>query len=446
MARTPPAPAIPDSLAGPQPAVRENPSRCLYCRSALAPPQGAAVRCGSCNNVNLKVDQQSHWTLSPRAVATQRILRTAGTVALAFATWRLMTADTGTTETGLKIFVLMGMLIPTVLWWDLCGLRTRKVSRSRFEVIVPAAFLVVSVFPISWALFHALWGQSPDLWGAFVESLGLLIYAQPFAFASWWLVRSMRWLQRQEMETFHAPLSPSEAADAAQATRPAAAPPASDSRAVRAVRAAQGLVNARPSSSYKKGVRSKRSTSCLHCFAPLPPMEGASQSCPVCMRTTRKVDQAVFWTRHESMVDRERLVKALIASLLVIAVAVIYLNVEALSRDSMWGAPTAIAVAATVAALAWDLAGMITRHRSMLRLELILPFGVGFFGIGAVIFGRIAMTGKRSFQRGTVRDSLDIPWTFGIPFLIAGLILYVMLRWFDDWRDETRARIGKELG
>ncbi len=429
-------------MARTHPVDQEASSRCLYCRSALPPIHGASARCGACDQVNLRVDQKSHWTLAPRAVTLQRLLRAAGTAALVYGTWLLMNADASVTETGLKIFALMGMLIPMVLWWDLCSLRTRKASRTRFEVIVPAMFLVVSVFPISWALFHALWGQSPDLWAAFTDSLGVLAYAQPFAFASWLLVRSMRWLRRQEIELSDPPLSPSEVAHVESVASPAPVAPAPSSPAVRAVRAARGLAGARPSSSYGGGVHSNRSTSCLHCFTPLPPMKGSSQSCPACERTTRKVDQAIFWTRHESVVDMERRVKALIASLLVVAIAIIYLNVESLSSMGMWAAPTAIALAVAIAALGWDLAGMITRHRSMLRLEKFLPWIVGFFGIGAVIFGRIAMTGKPSFQTGAVRDSLKVPWTFCIPFLIAGILLHLIKRWFMNWRDETRQRLS----
>ncbi len=428
-------------MARTQPAELAAPSRCLYCRSALAPFHGASARCGSCQKVNLRVDQQSHWTLAPRAVAIQRLLRASVTTALLYATWLLMAADTGTTETGLKIFVLVGMLIPIALWWDLCSLCTRKVSRSRFEVIVPAAFLTVSAFHVSWALFQVLSGQLPDLWSAFLDSLRLLAYAQPFALASWGLVRFMGWLRRREIELSDPPLSLSEAADVARDTTPAPEPPAPSSPGVRSLRTARGLVGARPSSAYDADVRSRNATSCLHCFAPLPPMKGASQSCHVCERTTRKVDQAVFWTRHESVVDKERRVKALIASLLIVAIAVIYLNVETFSRMGMWGAPTAVAVAVAIAALGWDLAGMITRHRSMLRLEKFLPYVVGFFGVGAVIFGRIAMTGKPGFWTGGIRDTLEIPWTFCLPFFAAGLLIHVMFRWFLRWRGETRLRL-----
>jgi hypothetical protein len=141
------------------------------------------------------------------------------------------------------------------------------------------------------------------------------------------------------------------------------------------------------------------------------------------------------------MIGKERRVKALVASLLVVAVAVIYWNAAALSTMSMWGVPNALVAALAVAAIAWDLAGIITRHHSILRMEKFLPAIVGSFGIGADLFGRLAMTGKPGFWVGGIRDALEIPWTFSVPFLIAGLMLHLVMRWFLDWREEAQLRL-----
>lgn len=361
-----------------------------------------------------------------------RLLKVGGAALLC----ALMLHEATPTGTGWKVFAAMGALIPATLWFDLAGLRTRRRSRLRLEVLVPSLFLVLSAGPLLWALFRALWGESVNVLAGFAQSLGVLIVVQPFALSSWVLVLILGRLRRRLLATpARTAASIARGLPRRERRRP---PGAASPAAVRALRRARGFVGARPSAAHPRVAPDGEGGYCLHCFAPMPRIRGASERCESCGRTTLKVDLETYWTRHPRYLRIERGLKAVA---LVAGLSAAWVQAVSDARflaDTLWLGPFGITVVPAACFVCWDLSGWITRRRSAFRLERLLPIVVGSFGFMTVLLGR------------AVDDGVGLPWSFGIPFLLATPFVHIAVRAFDDWRAgslerglaEARARAG----
>lgn len=411
---------------------------CLTCHAALGEWFGASVRCESCDAVNLRVDHRTYWTRSPRALRTERWLRVGGTLLLIAATLALMASNATPHETGWKTFAVMGTLIPATLWWDLASLRTKRASRLRVEVLVPVLFLVASAGPVLWSLFAILGGKTTDLGFAVAESLGILLFVQPFLLGSWLLVTHVERLRRAaQQEPFRRVQNEAPPVGAGR-DAPSSPPGAAQPHAVHNLRAAQGLLDARSSSSYRP--LSGKDTYCLHCYAPMEPIKGASSRCEVCQRTTRRLDHGTFWSQSPRIMRIERCVKLALVGLALAGVVAVVMNARAIAMFTPWGGLFCIAVILVLSMLLWDLVGMISRHRSASRLDIVMPWIIAASG-PAMTFAAFISYNPGYFKRGLTPGSPASPsWTFSLPFLYLGLITWVLRRSLLDWREQQLVR------
>lgn len=121
---------------------------------------------------------------------------------------------------------------------------------------------------------------------------------------------------------------------------------------------------------------------CLHCYAPLGRMTGASVPCPACGRANLKADQQQLWTRERKLRELESLLK------LAIALAMIGVGAMALLFPGTGvgrGHGMAIGTPIVVGILLWDLAS-ITRRQTIFRADIIWPIIGWFLGLPFVWF------------------------------------------------------------
>ncbi|QDV05354.1 hypothetical protein Poly30_08510 [Planctomycetes bacterium Poly30] len=416
---------------------------CLRCHGPLVEGFDASIRCPACGAQNLRVDMGTFWTRSREAIHSQEKLQVGGAFLIVLATTALMVTDVNPMETGWKVFALLGALIPMMLWWDLASLRTRKRSRYRSEVLMPAALLVVSAGPLLWCLFQWLSRRSPNLPVALKETAVLLVVVLPLAYGSRLFAARVERLRRSA-QAEHA----QHAGEIAQERIPTMRRPerkVAAAESVEAVREAKGLVGSRPSSTYQGLTLGGKDAFCLYCFAPISPIVVASRGCDVCGRTTRKVDQAVYWSRNERHLRIERRLKAFGVLVAAVGLLLVFLNAPELSRRVFWGAPFCGVLVLGLLGVWWDLAGMVTRYRSVLRLEAILPPIVAGSGVIGVTMVRAVEATKfpeaRDYWGNKIEPAVDwLPYTYAWPFVVLGIASWFLLRWLLSWRSEVIAR------
>ncbi len=421
---------------------------CLQCHGPLVERFDASTRCPACGAVNLRVDLETYWTRSTQAVASEDFLRQCGTMLILMGIGWLMLSDSTPSETGMKVFALMGTLIPIVLWWDLAGLRTRLRSRFRSEVLVPTMFLVMSTGPILWSIFLTLSRREGSLGEATWESLQLLLWLSPFVVGSRLFFRRVVGLRRRA-QAEHSQRAGELAEDwIPTARRPHRVKAAVE--AVRQVRSARGLLDARPSSSYRRLQRGRKDAYCLHCFAPIPSVTKAYSRCEECDGHTRRVDQLIYWSRCERHVRLERAVKALGLVLAVLGLLAVLDHAAELSQSFLFGGIFSAAIVVALWILWWDLAGLITRYRTMLRLELLLPVLVTsatFLGVHALRVVQVRgehLSVQDYWGRWSEPESVGLSWSLVWLSMAVGLVVWWVMRWLLDWRESVvRACLGQ---
>ena len=155
---------------------RRSPGRayCLYCYGPMAEIRGASEPCPRCGEVNLKVDRREHWTLEPRLVRLEALLK-ALTVALALALAYplLIFPSGGHGFAGVGFSMGAPLLIGFVLW-DAASLVTARRSLLRHSVLWPLLPLTLVAGP---ALVIAGVGIAIGwpFWRALLVGLGLAV-------------------------------------------------------------------------------------------------------------------------------------------------------------------------------------------------------------------------------------------------------------------------------
>jgi len=123
----------------------------------------------------------------------------------------------------------------------------------------------------------------------------------------------------------------------------------------------------------------KRRYYCLYCYHELERPDAATVHCPACRRTMLKQDFELFWTRERNYRQLEVFIKAIIV--LIVAAISWAVLVPRGQMHGFAGVGYAAGFPILLGFLLWDSASLITRRRSILRIEVVWPalvFTLGF--------------------------------------------------------------------
>lgn len=173
---------------------------------------------------------------------------------------------------------------------------------------------------------------------------------------------------------------------------------------------------------------------CLHCYAPMERIQGASEPCPSCGSPIVKADLSRLWTHERRLHKIESLLKAMVCVAMTIfgALALVWPGAGVSPGQGM-----ALVVPLVVGVLLWD-AASITRRRSLYRADIlwsIIGWVLGPIALLATL-GMAAGEGHREFY-GWAGVTVMIM----VPAILSPLIRRGWSRWRDNHIAEAQRLI-----
>lgn len=178
-----------------------------------------------------------------------------------------------------------------------------------------------------------------------------------------------------------------------------------------------------------------RAPYCLHCYAPMERMAGASEPCPRCGRPNLKDDQRRFWTREPRLVRLQGLANlGVTAAVVSTGAAILFHPGVGTGR----GHGMAVGLPILLGVLGWDAASGLTRRTTMWRSGLVLAGVLAVFGLLTAVVAAAAV------RAGRWADSLGIA---GLAILLcaAAFAAFRAGPTFARWRQRYVARAQADL-
>ncbi len=145
---------------------------------------------------------------------------------------------------------------------------------------------------------------------------------------------------------------------------------------------------------------------CLECYAPIQANERALVTCERCGARLVREDLRQFWTRERRFVLIESGLKALVVLLVAGLFAFILRPTGHMHGNTGVGYSAGMPV--LIGLLLWDTASLVTRRRSILRLEIVWPWMAVSVGMLPLIFvgALLLLINPRQFFDGMTPNSV----------------------------------------
>ncbi len=181
---------------------------------------------------------------------------------------------------------------------------------------------------------------------------------------------------------------------------------------------------------------------CLNCYAPLPPVPGASFPCAACGHLNVKADRRIFWTQERRLREFEQLAKVLIGVFLA-GISLVLLQGGANHRGFGMGQGWAVGFPLLFGAVLWETASKITRHKPYFRARIVWTVVPLLFGPPIAFVGTVLAL--QPSQSDVSSPTLVLGAIFGFALTGLGLGSHRLARRIEAWK-LARIRAGLQRG